>query len=85
MKAYSPNIGKILAKININEHILPIFHQSEKRAKTVKYKESLNINLSKTVCPILAQIYLSVSVSVSVENTIQRSQIEATRIGRVCA
>ena len=25
------------------------------------------------------------SVSVSVENTIQRSQIEATRIGRVCA
>ena len=53
MKAYSQNIGKILAKININEHILPIFHQSEKRAKTVKYKESLNINLSKTVSSVV--------------------------------
>ena len=25
MKVYSQNVGKILAKLNINEHILPIF------------------------------------------------------------
>ena len=54
MKFYSQNIGKILAKININEHILPIFLIKfiNILAKTIKYKESLNINFSKTVCPI---------------------------------
>ena len=50
MKVYSQNIGKILAKININEHILPIFLIKfiNILAKTIKYKKSLNINFSKT-------------------------------------
>ena len=54
MKVYSQNIGKILAKININEHILPIFIIKfiNVLAKTIKYKESLNINYSKTLCLI---------------------------------
>ena len=54
MKVYSSNIGKILPKININEHILPIFliNFINILAKTIKYKESFNSNISKTVCPI---------------------------------
>ena len=53
MKVYSQNVRKILAKININEHILQIFliKLINILAKTVKYKES-NINFSKTICLI---------------------------------
>ena len=41
--------GKILAKININEHILPIFliNFINLLAKTKKYKESFNNHFSK--------------------------------------
>ena len=48
MKVYLSNIGKILAKININEHILPIFliNVINILAKTIKYKESFNGNFS---------------------------------------
>ena len=57
MKVYSQDIGKILAKINIHEHILLIFliNFINILAKTVRYKESLNTNFSKTVSD-LAQI-----------------------------
>ena len=59
MKVYSLNIGKILPKININEHILPIFliNFINILAKTIKYKESFNGNISKTVCLKLAEIW----------------------------
>ena len=54
MKVYSLNVGKILATININDHILPIslINFINILAKTLKYKESFKGNFSKTVCPI---------------------------------
>ena len=54
MKVYSLNIGKLLAKININEHILPIFLITAINilAKTMIYKETKNNHILKTVCPI---------------------------------
>ena len=44
----------MLAKINITEHILAIFLIKiiNILTKTIKYKESLNINFLKTECPI---------------------------------
>ena len=49
-----------MAKINISEHILPIFliNFINILAKTIKYKESFNGNFSKTLCPIFAEIQL---------------------------
>ena len=54
MKVYSYNIGKILPKINISEHILWIFLKNfiNILAKAIRYKESFNRNISETVCPI---------------------------------
>ena len=54
MKVYSWNIGKILAKINIKEHILPIFliNVINILAKTTVYKEAKNKHILKTTCPI---------------------------------
>ena len=55
MKVHTKNIGKILAKINIHEHALPIciirfINVSAKTKK--KYKETFNNNISETVFPI---------------------------------
>ena len=54
MKINSRNIGKILATINIYEHILPIFLIKfiNLLAKRIEHMESLNINFSKPVRPI---------------------------------
>ena len=54
MKIYSWNIGKILPKININEHILPIslINFINILANTIWYKETKNKHILKTVCPI---------------------------------
>ena len=49
MKVYSWYIGKILAKININEHILPIFliNLTHILAKTIIYKGAKNKRIWK--------------------------------------
>ena len=54
MKVYSWNIGKILAKMNIHDHILPIFliNFINILANTIQYKENKNKCIPKTVCPI---------------------------------
>ena len=54
MKVYPENIDKILAEININEHILPSFliNIINILAKTIIYKETKNNHILKTVCLI---------------------------------
>ena len=65
MKVYSQNIGKILPKINIHGCIFPILliNFINIWAKTMKYKESLNINFSKTVYPIWLKTDLRIKFS----------------------
>ena len=51
MKVYSYNIGKILPKININEHILPfsLINFINILANTINTKTE---HILETVCPI---------------------------------
>ena len=58
-----------MAKLNINEHILPIFliNFINILAKTIKYKESFNGNFSKNVMSDLAEIQLMISLPFSLQ------------------
>ena len=54
MKVYSVNIGKILAKIYINEHTLPIIiiNIIHILAQAIIYEEAKSKHILKTVCLI---------------------------------
>ena len=51
---YVYNFSKILSKLHIHDHFLPIFviNFINLLAKTTKYKKSFKRNIPKTVCPI---------------------------------
>ena len=54
------HIVKYWQKINIHEHILPIFLNNfiNVLAKTIKYEETFNSHISKSGCPICLKFYL---------------------------